>query len=479
MFTHLHVHSNYSLLGATASVEQLVQRANEEGMTHLALTDRNALYGAVAFARACPQVGITPLIGMTVTVRPQAQSGVLMKYASEVMTLIAANSDGYRSICRLSSLIQASPERIQREKQGLTWDDLAAHTSGVIALAGGRQGQLGRFLSVGDTASAARYVSRLAGLYDERAFLAVELHTAADEALAREVDALSTRFGIPAVAVQPVYCLAPSERPLLRLLAAIDRNVNLADVPAAELPDQGDEQVDLHWISLSEVTNRFAQWPHFVANVAQVITQCQPSLPDGRPIWPALNLPQNQTPDNALAAQAEQGFAKLFGADAAVGKRDRLRSELTAITRHGFSPLFLLVADIVRFARSRDIPVSTRGSVANSLVAYCIGITSVDPILHDLLFERFLSPARGEAPDIDLDFCSRRRDEVLDYVRQRHGADRVALVSTISTMRPRSALRKAAKAHGMDNDAIAKLVKMAPAAGIPTLVVAMPPRYTK
>ncbi|MBK9050210.1 MAG: hypothetical protein IPL78_04580 [Chloroflexi bacterium] len=135
----------------------------------------------------------------------------------------------------------------------------------------------------------------------------------------------------------------------------------------------------------------------------------------------------------------------------------RLAHELAAINQHGYAPLFLIVADAVRYAREQTIPVSTRGSVANSLVAYCLGITTVDPIEHDLLFERFLNPARANPPDIDLDFCSRRRDEVLNYIRQKYGPDRVALVATVNTLQPKSAIRETAKAYGLDEAAMARL----------------------
>jgi len=157
---------------------------------------------------------------------------------------------------------------------------------------------------------------------------------------------------------------------------------------------------------------------------------------------------------------AKQGLELKYGEDSSVEKR--LNHELSSIARHGYSPLFLLVADIVHFARSHTVPVSTRGSVANSLVAYCIDITTVDPIHHNLLFERFLNPARNDPPDIDLDFCSRRRDEVLDYVRRKYGEDRVALVATISTMQPKSAVRETGKALGLDEAVLDRLVKRLP-----------------
>jgi len=157
------------------------------------------------------------------------------------------------------------------------------------------------------------------------------------------------------------------------------------------------------------------------------------------------------------------GLAARYGAEVTPDlRRQRLRRELEAIVRHGYAPLFLIVADIVRFARQEGVPVSTRGSVANSLVAYCAGITTVDPITHNLLFERFLNPARSDPPDIDLDFCSRRRDKVLEYVRQTYGPEQVALVATISTMRPRSAVRETAKAHGLNETQIKGLVSRLP-----------------
>ncbi|MCO6450054.1 MAG: DNA polymerase III subunit alpha [Caldilineales bacterium] len=460
-FTHLQVYSHYSLLRATANVEQLASRASQEGFSHLALTDRNALYGVVAFARACQNAGITPLIGMTVLLQTEADM-TDAKSALEVMTLIAANSDGYRSLCRLSSHIQAHPYREQKKNAGLTWQELADHAGGLIAVAGGRRSRLGESLRGGDIAAAARYVSRLGGVFDERAFLASEIHHAEDHVIAAEIAGLSARFGIPVVAMQPVYCMEPEDRHLLRLLRAIDLNMRIEQVPPEELPDSGDENAENYWISLSEIEKRFADHPDFVANVAEVVQICSPALPDGRAIWPALDLPAGQTPDGVLANLAEQGMQERYEGDDLAETAVRLQKELGVIAEQGFSPLFLLVADIVGFARSQDIPVSTRGSVANSLVAYCVGITTVDPILHDLLFERFLNPARSEAPDIDLDFCSRRRDEVLDYVRQRYGEDRFALVSTLSTMRPRSALREAGKAYGLDNDVIDDLVKRAP-----------------
>jgi DNA polymerase III subunit alpha len=462
--THLHVHSHFTLLGGTASVEALAQRAAADGLTHLALTDDHALYGAVAFSRACQAAGVQPIIGMAVRVAPlgDPQPDPSDGDGPGLLTLLATGPAGYRSLCRLSSLIQSRPDRIEAAAAGLSWDALKTDRAGLICLSGGRQGWVERRLRAGDRAGALQYAGRLAGIYGESLYLTLEMHRTADAAVAQEILALGSRLGLDCAAVQPVYCLSPQERPRLRLLAAIRENCRLADLPAQAVPDGGDPTVQLHWLSPQQMAERFDAFPQALSGIEQVVAQCQPALPDGRPIWPVLELPQGQAPEAALAALAAEGLRARFGPDPAAAIAQRLQRELDAIASHGFSPLFLVVADIVRYARQNNIPVSTRGSVANSLVAFCAGITTVDPIEHDLLFERFLNPARANPPDIDLDFCSRRRDRVLGYVRRRYGEEHVALVATISTMRPKSAVRETAKAHGLGDDETERLVKLLP-----------------
>jgi len=455
--THLEVHSHFTLLGATASVEQLVQRASADGLTHLALTDSNALYGAISFDKACQTAGIQPILGMTVSTAFN-QDDLLVSTASPPnngrLLLLATGPAGYRSLCRLSTHLQGQPYRNTLGIKGLGWAELRANADGLICLTGGRQGALYWLLQAGDQAGASRYVARLGGIFDESAFLALELQQPGDAGIAREILALSQRFGLPPVALQPVYYLEPESGPKLRLLQAIDRNCRLEEVSQ----DNGDN----HWLSPSEMMARFAEFPEALEQIGQITGRCQAALPDGRPIWPALKLPHGQAPDDALVTAAERGLLAHYGPDVPALVRERLQVELTAILRSGYTPLFLIVADITRFARHSEIPVSTRGSVANSLVAYCCGITTVDPIANDLLFERFLNPARANPPDIDLDFCSRRRDEVLAYVRRTYGPDQVALVATINTLQPKSAVRLTAKAFGLAEKEISQLAKQLP-----------------
>jgi len=460
-FTHLETHSHFTLLAATPSVTQLADRAAADGMTHLALADTNALYGAVAFARACRLRNVQPVIGMTLTVAspPEWTDAPGVEAAGPgQLVLLALNPAGYRSLCRLSSRIQGSPDRTLLAAQGLAWEDIAAQHEGLLCLSGGRAGWIARFLAAGDLTAAQRYAGRLAGIFDDRAYLALELHEPGDERVVAEVVALGRRLGLPPVAVQPVYCLAADEGPKLALLAAI-RDNRLLPAPRADAP----EPPASCWLSAGEVRERFAAYPDAVDRTEEIAARCGEVLPDGRPIWPSLALPSGQSPDDALAARAGEGLIARYPAkEAQSAAHARLEHELAAITSHGYAPLFLIVSDIVRFAREHDIPVSTRGSVANCLVAYCTGITTVDPLEHDLLFERFLNPARANPPDIDLDFCSRRRDEVLTHLRETFGADRMAMVGTVSTMRPQSAVRETGKAYGLSEDEIDRLVALMP-----------------
>jgi len=460
-FAHLQVHSHYTLLGGTAPVDELAARAAAEGMTHLALTDTNALYGAVAFDRTCREAGVNPILGMTVTVAPPGDR-LGSATAPGRLVLLATGPAGYHSLCRLSSIIQADPQREALAARGLSWEDLGDHREGLVCLGGGRMGWAERLLRAGEREAAARYAARLADIYGQDGYLSLEIHQPEDRPVVEELAAVGHRFGLRPVAVQPIYCLSPDDVPRLRLLAAIDHNIPLEAVPPSALPANGDPRVGLHWLSPGEVAERFAVLPEALANVGEIAARCGPTLPGGEPIWPDLNLPQGQRPDGALAALARSGLENHYGSEPPPAVRQRLDAELAAIARHGYAPVFLVVADIARFARQEGVPINTRGSVANSLVAYCSGITHVDPIAHDLLFERFLNPARADLPDIDLDFCSRQRDRVLDYVRRTYGADRVALVSTVSTLQPRGAVRETAKAHGLDEAKAGRLVARLP-----------------
>ncbi len=452
LLTPLRVHSYFSLHRAVPSPEALVERARADGLRALALTDYHALLGVVQFQRLCQAASIQPLLGMVVPVRVDGMAGG----RPDELVLLAAGPAGYRSLSHLATHLQASPQREVLREHGLDGASLEANSQGLLCLTGGRRGLLERQVRGDRLDDGRRYARWVAALFPGSAYLALELHEAADAAVAGEIAAVGREVGLPAVAVQPVFLLDPADRPLLRLLAAIERNEPAAAIDAGELPNLGDPAVGLHWPSPAEMQAKFASFPAALDEIQAIVDRCEPALPDGRPLWPVLKLPEHETADEALTAAAWQGVEQRCGGSSPAIEA-RLERELALIRQHGFAPLFLILADVVRFAREQRIPVNTRGSVANSLVAYATGITHVDPLEHDLLFERFLNPARRELPDIDLDFCSRRRDEVLAYIRDTYGEDRVALVATINTYQPRSAVREMGKAHGLSGDAIDEL----------------------
>lgn len=455
--THLEVHSHYTLLGGTASPADLVRQAAQDGLTHLALTDAHGLYGAVAFHNACQASGIQPILGLTVWIRSSATDASPGK-----LVLLASGPTGYQSLCRIASYLQASPNRQQRLASGIDWDIVREHRAGLIGVSGGRFGLIAPALRQGDIETAQSQATRLAEIFGPNAFTGLSLDLPEDTALASETIALAQRLGVGVVALQPVYCLTSQDQPRLKLLAAIDQNVTMAEVPAATLPDQGDERIGLHWLTPADMRHRFAAFPQTLDTMMDIATRCQPALPDGRPIWPIPKLIEDRPPHEALRHMAMKGLSAKYPPDQMPAIRARLDQELDLIIERGYAPLFLIVADIVRFSQEHEIPVSTRGSVANSLVAYCLGITTVDPIAHRLFFARFLNPARTDPPDIDLDFCSRRRDRVLDYVCQAYGVERVGLIGSISTMQPKSAVKEAGKAYGLDDRAIKRLAKLLP-----------------
>ncbi|MFN2273741.1 MAG: DNA polymerase III subunit alpha, partial [Anaerolineales bacterium] len=459
-FTHLNVHSHYSLMGSTASIPALVGRAVADGLTHLALTDTHALYGVVEFARECEKVGIQPRIGMSLQVAAPVDLPDDFNKKWGKLVLLACNPNGYTSLCRLSSAIQQQFADTLPEAISVPWELLASHKDGLLAIEGGRQGWLESLVRIGEVGAASQVLGRLSGLFGEACSLGLEVQPATDEGVTREVLDLAARFGTPAVPLVPVCCLSEADRPVLRLLAAIQHNARLEEIPASILPGGDDPGITVHWLEPDEMAERYAPYAGSLSNPSKIVQVCeQRVLPSGKPIWPAIELPQGQTPIEVLRAKAKAGLKTLYVPHDLAAAEARLEHELDLIEAGGFAPLFLLVADIARHARENGIPMNTRGSVANSLTAYAVRITNVDPLEHDLLFERFLNPERADLPDIDLDFCSRRRDELLDYLRSAYGEDHVAMVATIQTMQPRSAVRETAKAYGCDEAAIQRLTK--------------------
>ena len=445
-FAHLHVHSYYSLLDGYASPADLAQAAARAGMPALALTDHDALYGAVEFYDACHQAGIQPILGMELSLDLGPQP------SPTSVVLLAQNLEGYANLCRLSSTLQAGPDRDVSLQRGLPLQELEARTEGLVVLSGGKRGLLDQLLREGRTdeaeAVAAEWTERLG---HGRFFVELEIQTPDDLPVARALTALAERQGLCTVATNNVHYLHPDDAEQCRLLAAMSALQSLEQTPA---------RPNLQLTSTAEMAAAFAQFPAAMANAAAIAGQCQVELPLGKPVFPEIELPPGRTAEAELRSQALSGAAQRYRK---VDERihSRLDREITMIDGMGYTPLFLIVADIVRYAKQQAIPINLRGSAAGSLVAYCLGLSAVDPLALGLYFERFLNPGRRDPPDIDLDICSRRRDEVIQYVYRRFGEERVATICTYARLRARSAWREVAKAYRLPQariDAIARQI---------------------
>lgn len=445
-FVHLHTHSYFSFHDGIASPADLAQAAARHGMEALALTDHDGLTGAVEFYAACQKENVRPILGLELPVAPPRRAA---DSAPGQLVLLATNLRGWRSLCRLSSALLAEPQR--DTTRGLSFERFCADTESLICLTGGRNGLLAGLLRARQPALAATWLGRLAELFDDRLY--VELAPAGDgsaELWARLAEQ-ARRQGTPTVATNNVHTLAPEQAVIQRTLTAIRLNC-----PVDQLPPEAPALPGTDFISGEAMAPRFAAHPEAVARTAEVADRCRLELPLGVPHYPEVKLPAGVTALQALRERAEAGARSHYGAiTPEIGAR--LAHELQVIGERGYAPLFLIMEELLTFARASGVPTSSRGSAASSLVAHCLGVTSPDPLRLNLYFERFLNPARASPPDIDTDLCSRRREAVIRHVYETYGEERVAMVCTLQRYRARSALREAAKALGFSPTEISQL----------------------
>jgi len=423
MYIPLTTHSAYSLQEGLALPDELVQAAQADGLPALGLTDHRLLTGSVEFVQACRKAGLQPLLGLEIDL----ESGPL--------ALLAMSLAGWSSLCALSSALALRPD----PPAACPLDLLAANSRDLIAITGDQ----------GDTSG--KRVHLLKECFPGRLYLS--LH---DPARALPFSALGRRLSLPLVVTHPVYYLTPEQVSLQHTLSAIRLNLPLEHLPAGATAPVG-----AHFINSGEIERRYRGFRAALAASAEIAERCRFDLPLGVAHMPTVPLPPGFTAAEYLRQKAETGAQRLYGR-ISPAVQTRLDHELEVIARMGFEPIFLIVEEILEFARRTNVPFSSRGSAASSLVAHCLGITSPDPLRLDLYFERFLNPARTTPPDIDTDLCSRRRDAVIQHVFDTYGAERVAMVGTINRFRPRSALGDVAKAHGLAPARVRELVEQLP-----------------
>ncbi len=454
MYAHLRTHSCYSFLEGLATPAELAQAAHQAGLPALGLTDHLSLSGAVEFYRACRQEGVKPILGLEIQVGlPPRLAHQMQSVTHGELALLACDWHGWQNLCALSSALLTEAE--QFPKGICPYELLRQHTAGLIGLSGGENGALAQLLRLHRHSEAEALLKSLQELFPDSLY--VELPYLPESAsLANEIERLARQRSLPLLAAPGVYYLRPEQAALQRTVSAIRLNCTLA-----ELPPEAPAPPGSYFLSPAEMAARFQPWPAALANIEAVVDRCNLELQLDRPLFPTIETPPGLSALDLLRQKAEAGAQRRYG-ELTAEIRQRLEHELAVIGERGYESIFLIVEDIFDFARQQGIPASSRGSAASSLVAYCLGITSPDPIRHNLYFERFLNPARSIPPDIDTDLCSRRRDEVIQHVFERFGPERVAMVGTINRFRPRSALGEVAKAHGLSPTEVRSLTQHLP-----------------
>ncbi|MFM8321891.1 MAG: DNA polymerase III subunit alpha [Chloroflexota bacterium] len=459
-FVHLHTLSWYSLLEGLDSPAALAQAAAKAGMPALALTDHNRLSGAIEFYDACLAAGVQPVIGLQLDHRPPPELAAAVQLPAGRLTLLAESAAGWGTLCRLSSAAFAGGV----EAQPVAFETLAAQHSGLLCLSGGRGGLAAALLDAGQPAAARRWLELLGELFPGRLYAELQRHSPDDRGWVEALAGLSRKLRLPLAATHAVHYLKPEQAGLQRTAAAI-RTVQ----PRAGLDPQQAAPPEAYFLDQAEMQRRFADHPQALAAGGEIAGRCQCELPLGRPHFPQVELPAGQSAIQALRRRAGDGLQRRYLqrtpplSDAEIeAVRRRLEHELQVIGDFGYEALFLVMQEIIAFAHRQGIPTASRGSASSSLVAHCLDITTPDPVQLNLYFERFLNPARSKPPDIDTDLCSRRRDQVIDFVYRRFGAERVAMVCTVNRFRRRSALRDVAKAYGLAPAQVNQLVEGLP-----------------
>jgi error-prone DNA polymerase len=444
MFVHLHVHSPFSFLDGAARVDRLVAAAAEYGMPALAITDHNNLSAAVRFHRLATAAGVKPIAGAEVTFT-----------GGHHLTLLAQHGRGYANLCRLLTEAHLSQPRLQ---PAASLEALRDCREGVIALSGCWRGEIATLIRREKYEEAAATARRLREIFGrERFFLELqELALPGTKQLNASLAELAAHLGIGAVATNNVHHLRREDFLVHDVLTCARTLTTLEEVhPERPLNAQG------YLRSPEEMAELFAAHPEAVEAAGQIAEQCEPALQPGKYRFPDYPTAAGESSFDLLKRLAEQGAAQRYRPVTEEVKR-RLRHELSVIRELHFESYFLMVWDLLQFARARGIRTAGRGSAADSLVAYCLGITRVDPVARHLLFERFMSLERAAPPDIDVDFQAERRDEVTKYVIARYGEEHVAGVATYNTFQARSAVRDLGKALGLPQEDIERLARRLP-----------------
>ena len=453
-FTHLHTHSHYSLLNAIPKISELVTAARDDGQTALALTDDGNLYGAIEFYKECKKYDLKPIIGVDFYVAPRKRSDKEHRIDNNTsrLVLLAKNLEGYQNLLKLVTYSYTEGfyyrPRIDAEL-------LSTYGNNVVAILPSFSGITSKYLKDGDSSKAAESLSWHKEIFGDDLYLEITHHPEIQghQELQERIVELSRTEGVPLVAAHDVYYLHKGDNYARELARRIQSGTHLAG-------DEADRPEDFSFISQKTATKYFKKIPGALEATEEIRDKCNLELTLGEWIFPEYPKEENKTYEEMLAQAVEIGLEKR-GIEKTEEVAERIAHEMGIISDKKFAPYFLAVSDLLLKAKESGIYTNTRGSAAGSLVSYLTGITTVNPLTYNLPFERFLNPERPSAPDIDMDIADNRRDDVIDYAREKYGTEHVAQIGTFGTMMARAVVRDVARALGHSystGDRIAKLI---------------------
>ena len=458
-FTHLHIHTEFSLLDGACRIKDLVARVKELGQDAVAITDHGVMYGVIDFYKACKAAGIKPIIGCEVYVAQRGRTDRVHELDAESrhLVLLCKNETGYRNLSYMVSMGFVEGFYIKpRIDMGL----LRAHSEGLIALSACLAGEIPRRLRNGDYEGAKAHALEMRELFGEDSYyLELQDHGLPEQKkVAAGILRIHEETGIPLVVTNDAHYLTREDAELQDALMCIQMGKLMEDENRMKF-----ETSEFYVKSEDEMRALFPNYPEAADNTAKIAEMCNVDFQFGVHHLPEFKLPEGETDGDAYFEKlCWRGFEQRYPG-AGEEYRERLRMEMGVIRQMGFVDYFLIVSDFIGYAKSQGIPVGPgRGSAAGSMVAYCLYITEIEPMKYSLYFERFLNPERVTMPDIDIDFCIRRRQEVIDYVARKYGEDHVAQIVTFGTMKAKAAIRDVGRVLNMPYAEVDNIAKQVP-----------------
>lgn len=458
-FVHLHLHSEYSLLDGACRINNIIDKAINLNMKHIAITDHGNMYGAINFYKAAKSKGIHPIIGCEVYVAKRSRFDKVYEFdiESQHLVLLCKNNIGYQNLIKMVSL---SFTEGFYNKPRIDKDLLRQHSEGLIALSACLAGEIPRYLVKNDYKSAKNVALEYEDIFGKGNFyIELQNHGIADQLkILPLLLKLSKDTNIPMVATNDCHYIEKEDCKMHKVLLCIQTNHTLNDETTMEFASS-----EFYLKSTDEMKQLFNDYPEAIENTVKIAEQCNVEFEFGNTKLPKFEVPNNQDHFEFFKEQCYKGLTEKYGSNPDESIKSRLDYELSTINQMGYVDYYLIVHDFIRFAKSQRIPVGPgRGSGAGSIAAYCIGITGIDPIKYNLLFERFLNPERISMPDFDIDFCYERRQEVIDYVVEKYGKDHVAQIVTFGTMAARGSIRDVGRVMGISYAQVDEIAKMIP-----------------